>query len=70
MRSLPADTASQLDRMLDERDAKEWLLQLGPEYTSARRKLQAIQYLIQQGVASQGMRRYGEELANTAAGQR
>jgi len=70
IRSLPADTLSQLDRMLDEREAKEWLLQLGPEYASARRKLQAIEYLIQQGVASQGMRRYGEELANTAAAQR
>lgn len=63
-RSLPADTVGRrLEFEVGESESKEWLMGLGPEYTSARRKLQAIEFLIKEGVASAGMRRYGEELA-------
>jgi len=66
MRTLPADAQGpDLERRIGERETKEWLLQLGPDYTATRRKLQAIQHLIDQGAASEGMRRYGLSRAST-----
>ena len=67
MRTLPADAQGpDLERRIGERETKEWLLQLGPDYTATRRKLQAIQHLIDQGAASEGMRRYGEDLSRAS----
>jgi hypothetical protein len=43
-------------------------MSLGGEYEVTRRKLQAIDYLMQQGCATQGMLRYREDLVRTAAG--
>jgi hypothetical protein len=61
---LPEDAKGKnLDWPINERRAKEWLVGLGPEYASTRRKLQAIDFLVKQGVATEGLRRYGEALA-------
>jgi hypothetical protein len=64
MRTLQAESIERqsLDRSIREYDAKQWLISLGPEYSSVRRKIQAIDYLIQQGVATDGMRKYREDL--------
>jgi hypothetical protein len=69
-RSLPADAlrTRDLDWNIGEREVKEWLMGLGPDYTSTRRKLQAIEYLSQQGAATEGMRKYAEALLKASAG--
>jgi len=62
--SLPGDIKGRnLDRSIGESEAKKWLTNLGPEYATSRRKLQAIEYLVKQGAATEGMRRYAEALA-------
>ena len=62
--SLPADVKGQdFDRQIGESETKKWLTSLGPEYATSRRKLQAIEYLMKQGAATEGMRRYGEALS-------
>jgi hypothetical protein len=63
-RNLPADAKGRnLDWSINEREAKKWLMGLGPEYATSRRKLQAIEYLMKQGVATDGLRRYAEALS-------
>ena len=66
LRNLPADAKGRnLDWSIDEREAKKWLMGLGPEYATSRRKLQAIEYLMKQGVATDGLRRYAEALSKS-----
>jgi hypothetical protein len=68
-RNLPADAKGRnLDWWIDESEAKKWLMGLGPEYSTTRRKLQAIEYLMKQGVATEGLRRYAEALAKVPGG--
>lgn len=47
---------------------KAWLIRLGPEYASAKRKLQAIEHIARQGAATEGMRKYAEALKNAPGG--
>jgi hypothetical protein len=68
VRSMPAGLLGRIEWMMSWRDTKNWLMSLGGEYEVTRRKLQAIDYLMQQGCATQGMLRYREDLVRTAAG--
>lgn len=62
--SLPPDVKGRyFERSIGESEVKKWLTSLGPEYSTSRRKLQAIEYLVKQGVATEGMRRYAEALS-------
>lgn len=67
IRSLPTDLVQleQVGWRINERSVREWFKQLGPEYSATRRQLRAIEYLIDQEVASEGMRRYAKELSET-----
>jgi hypothetical protein len=51
--SLPADVKGRsFDRCIGESEAKKWLTSLGPEYANSRRKLQAVEYLVKHGAAT------------------
>lgn len=64
MKCSPAEARGEyFNNSIDERRVKAWLTSLGPEYSTSRRKLQAIEYLVKQGVATEGMRRYAEALS-------
>jgi len=64
--SLPAQVLKEFyfASQMDESRIKAWLMGLGPEYASARRKLQAIEYISRQGAATEGMLKYAQALRN------
>jgi hypothetical protein len=73
VRVLPAGVLEQpfVEQYINESAVKRWLVGLGDEYAAIPRKAQAIDSLIQAGLATPGMLRYREELGRAAAtGQR
>jgi hypothetical protein len=72
-RALPAGVLERpfVEQYLNESEVKRWLVGLGEDYAPIPRKAQALDSLIQAGVATPGMLRYREELGRAVAtGQR
>lgn len=72
-RALPAGVLDRqcFEQYVTESEIKGWLVGLGDDYAAIPRKAQAIDNLIQAGLATPGMLRYREELGRAVAtGQR
>jgi hypothetical protein len=72
-RALPAGVLERqfVEQFVNESEVKRWLVGLGADYAAIPRKAQALDTLIQAGLATPGMLRYREELGRAvAAGQR
>jgi hypothetical protein len=73
VRALPAGVLDRqfVEQYLNESVIKRWLVELGEAYAPLSRKAQALDTLIQAGLATPGMLRYREELGQAVAtGQR
>lgn len=72
-RALPANVVERqfVEQFVNESEVKRWLVGLGADYAAIPRKAQALDSIIQAGLATTGMLRYREELGRAvAAGQR
>lgn len=72
-RALPAGVLERqfVEQYFNESEVKRWLVGLGADYAAIPRKAQALDRLIQAGLATPGMLRYREELGRAEAmGQR
>jgi hypothetical protein len=73
VRALPAGVLDRqfVEQYLNESVVKQWLVGLGDAYAPLTRKAQALDTIIQAGLATPGMLRYREELGRAVAtGQR